>query len=174
MDSQLTLRLGVVSFTHIIPEEMNVLGELLCSSNPSDIRKLQERYVLLSNDEKNKFHHDCPIIELLKKDIEASKDPLIHKYYNMLIEAFGKDLVDLLIVENEEIIQNKILYILHFAMDQLYKSSILRVEFVRDKEFQREMSSIPNIIYSTLMMNFDIIDQYLLADPNFVIIKRRN
>lgn len=173
MNLDLTPKIGVVSFTYIHLEQIPLLEEIL-SSNKHGIRQLHERYVLLSNDEENKFHHDCPMIELLKKDVVAVKKEWIAKYYQDLINKYGKELVDLLIIEDAEIIQNKILYILNFAMDQIYKSTTLRVELSQYSGFQDvTSSSMPDLIYSTIGMNFDIIDQYLLGEENYIIIKRR-
>lgn len=165
--------LEIVSFTYIHLEQLPLLEEIL-SSNKHGIQQLHDRYVLLSYDKQNKFYHDCPMIELLKKDVLSSGQSWVLKYYNNLIKKFGKELVDLLIIEDEEIIKNKILYIINFAMNFVYKSNALRIEMLKYKESPREISSIPNLIYSTIGENFDIIDQYLLGQQNYIIIKKRS
>jgi hypothetical protein len=149
-----------------------MLGEILSSSSKNYIEQIHERYVLLAHDD-NEFHHDCPIIELLKSDIDSSKRPLIYEYYQSLIDKYGKESVDLLIVEDEKFIQSKILNILNLAMDQIYKSDTIRVEFLRYTKSPSKVSSIPSLIYLTIGENFDIIDQQLLKQQNYIVIKKR-
>jgi hypothetical protein len=166
------MEIGVVSFTYISLEQMPLLEEIL-SSNKDGIKQLNERYVLLCNDETNKFHHDCPMIEILKEDIYNFKDFGFIQYYENLKNVYGKELVDLLIIENKEIIQNKLINIINFAMNQIYKSDVIRVELSKFQQSWREKTSIPDLIYSTIGMNFDIIDQYLIEPQSYMIIKRR-
>ena len=165
--------IGVVSFTYIPTELISALEGIL-SSNGDMLKSICDRYVLLSNDEVNPFHHDCTIIELVKKDIHAVRNPIrALDQYNELIEEYGKAAVDLVVLEDEKIIQNKIADVLKFAMDKVYKSDTIRIEFIRYMEPWMHTSSIPDLIYSAAGENFDIKDQYLLGQQNYIVITRR-
>lgn len=166
-------KIGVISFTYIPMELIASLEEIL-SSNGSMLKDICNRYVLVSNDDTNPLHHDCPIIELVKKDIDAVRNPaIILDQYNNLVEEYGQGVVDLVVLEDDKIIQKKITDVLKFAMDKVYKSDIMRIEFIKYLEPLMYTSSIPNLIYSAAGENFDIIDQRVIGQENYVVIKRR-
>lgn len=173
MNSHIKSKIGVVSFNYI---PLNLLGVLegIFSSNTTDkIQQLHDRYVLISNDEKNKLYHDCPMMDFLKKDIDDCGNNRIQEFYKYFIDKYPKEVVDLLIIEDENIIKSKILHMMNFAMNDIYKSNIIKVEFIRYTYQQDFPSSIPKLIYSTAGENFDIKGQYLVGQSNYVIIKRR-
>lgn len=172
MNPTMESKIGVVSFSYIHLDSIRILGEVLSSSSGDLIKHLHDRYILTSQDD-NEFHHDCPMVELLKKDIDSSRQ-LVQDYYQGLINDHGKELVDLLIIEDEKFLQDKILDALNFAMDKIYKSNTIRVEFLKYIRSPSKISSIPNLIYSTIGENFDIIDQCLWGQQNYIIINRRN
>ena len=170
----MSIELGVVSFSYIPAESIMALEEIIISSDIDTLKKICDRYVLLSNDKANKFHHDCPIMEIVKSDIDKTTNPShIRSRYNELINKYGKEVVDLLVVEDSKIIQNKIAEVLNFAMDKIYHSDAIRVEFNRFYNPFMKGTSIPSLIYSVIGENFDIIDQCVIGQPNYVIIKRR-
>lgn len=173
MASRITPSIGVVSFSYV---PLNLLGVLegIFSSTPLDkLQQLHDRYVLVSNDEKNNLHHDCPMMDFLKRDIDDCGSNRIQEFYKYFVEKYSKEVVDLLIVEDEKIIQKKILHMMNFAMNDIYKSDAVKIEFVRYDKRQDYSSSIPELIYSTAGENFDIIEQWLVGQPNYVVIKRR-
>ena len=162
--------IGVVSFTYMGIEAIASLEDIM-SSDPDVITQIFDRYVLLSNDD-NELHHDCPIIELCKSDINFTSMPEERMIYNDLVRKFGKDIVDLFIVEDISKIQNKVLYIINFAMDSIYKTDTIKIEFKRADHKPRK-SSIPSLIYYVLWENFDIKDQCTIGQQNYIVIKRR-
>lgn len=165
-------KIDTISFTYIHLDQMPLLEEIL-SSNKNGIQELHDRYVLMNYDKGDKSQHDCPIVEILYKDIQNSDRPYIHKYYQYLLKTYTKDLVDLLIIHDETVIVKKILNIINFAMDKIYDTETLKVDLLKFRDSPSEISSMPELIYSTLGMNFDIIDQHLVGKQNYIIIKRR-
>jgi hypothetical protein len=165
--------MGVVSFSYLPLELLSVVEDILSSTTDS-IQQIHDRHVLVSNDKGNELYHNCPIMDFLKSDIYNSKNNKIIKCYERFVDKYSKEKVDLLILDDERIIQNKILHILNFAMDSIYKSDTMRVEFYRYKETKDKENSIPNLIYSTIGENFDIKKQYLIGQINYIIIKKRS
>lgn len=165
------IKYPVVSFTYLQLEQFSVLEEIFSSNTEDEIKGLHDRYVLFAH-EKNKLHHDCPMFEYLLDDINESKVPFILDNYHRLVKKYGKDLVDLLVVSDENTIKNKIIKLLDFTFNNVYDADIIRVEFLRYGSPSKDFISIPSIIYEAIEENYDIINKQL-TQQCWVNIRRR-
>ena len=178
----------VISFTYLPMEQIPVIEGIITSSiitevipgtlktcilRRSGIEALHDRYVLFSSAD-NLCQHYCHICEILKKDIEECNDQWIKDYYQILINRYGKELVDLLVIEDYTIIINKITKVLEFTFDQVYKTSVIRVNFPKYMNTPKEVGSIPFILYSTLKLKFCAIHEQLFQKSGSIIIKKRS
>ena len=161
----------VVSFMYLHVEQIPLLEELL-SSNKEGLHALHSRYVLFGH-ESIKDHQDCQMFELLAKDIEGCTHKWVREYYHKLIQKHGKEWVDLLVIHDESIIRNKILKILEFAFDSVYKTNTIRVRFQKYTDSPKEYQSISPLLVATLVDNFDIEDRHVATRNCYLTITKR-
>ena len=126
--------------------------EKLMELSIEELQELHERYVFLSHDE-NTNSSLVAVHELIKGDVDVS-----HLNYPQ-----GK--MDLVIVD-PEVVRDKLVKVLNFAFDKLYKTDEIEIRF------KKSDSAVTSIIYETAWM-FDVIDQHL-EEPCSVLIKRRD
>lgn len=123
----------------------------------------------------------CTPPEILYDDmIRFPESYLIWEEYKTLVNQYGQDVVDRFIMKDESLVKEKILNTLIFAMDTMYKSDNIVIEFTRSVDTQvngmsyLETYGMTNLLYSVIQENFTIIDQNLIDKINYVYIRKRS
>lgn len=153
----------VLSFSNLRLDQFPLL-EGLFSSNRNALEAINERYSLLSDENYPNFH-SCVIYDIRSDDIKHAPG-YIKIFYNRFVDKFGKDTVDL-IVQDDEHIKRKILNIINFAMNDIYKTDKIRIELWRITSGE---STITKLISDVIKENFIVTENGVVGNTNKVFI----
>lgn len=170
----------ILRFSYITAYDIQRLSSVMVVK-PYALRCVINNYTL-TRDQDDPLIQLCPIIEIPFADLQnIQEDHHLLDTYNNLVNTFGQEVVDLCIPKDIDPIRKKILKIIMFAMDKVYNSDKIRIEFNRynlpevSGKIVRAESSIPSMIYEAAQENFDIVDQELSGQLYYIQIeKRRN
>lgn len=169
---------GILEFTYVVLESLGSLEGIL-TADPELVKKLSDAYALYASDKDMKYHI-CPIYQIPKKDLEnRGERDIPTAIYERLIEKYGKELVDLLVVD-EAAIKKNILWSIKFLMNDIYNSDdiIIKFETIEGLNAASIMlgrtSSIPDLIYEVIQENFILVDQKKQMRMMSLYIKERS
>jgi hypothetical protein len=145
-------------------EIITYIDNIINNLSRESIQKIYDKYILISLD-KNKLFHDCPIHEIMKYDLCNLKSINMDKLYKELRLKYSDDIIDKIILKDEEHIMKKILDILKFIFEKIYKE-IDKIIVVINNYQNNSICSIPVIIYRIIISNYsqNIISQDYIDD----------
>lgn len=154
------------------PTRSNIMG--ICNKfkdTPIDVlKKAMLSYSSIANPKNDKIHL-VPIQEILYDDIKYNKTYM--KLYYIYLARYGEEFLDTIIAKDMDGIRNKIIDVINFMFDKVYKTDIIEVSIIEKKK-EIFSSLYPILIYSTIHQNFIIKKQYKDKYYNIIIQKRSN
>jgi phosphoglycerate-specific signal transduction histidine kinase len=166
----------ILSFTYFHIDDMNedqIISYLdkIMNADEKNIQRIYNEYVLFSH-ENNTLFHDCPIHEIMKKDLIVSHTLSLDKLYTKLLEKYDQSLIDKFILVDDINIRQKLLNIITFAFDKIYKDYSKINILINGYNENNFYKSIPDIIYSILITYFHIMSTKVIDDKLEIITSR--
>lgn len=160
-----------LSFSYLSPREIMSTEQMLKLGTHA-LKVISNHYVVTSiigTPDK----HDCPIHEILYDDIVSYGTSAVKEVYQQFVERYGHGPCDLVFPKDENFIIEKIAGTILFVMDKVYNCDKLMITVygnIRSSRFDR--SSIPELIYSSIQENFDIIEFWSSPKKYQIIIRK--
>ena len=133
----------------IVTTNINKLKEVFESTNKEGLIAISDHYWLASH-KTNANISMCTISDIMKSDIRSIDE---NDVYCDLIDTYGEDLTDRFIHLSQEIIEKKVIGLINFVFDKVYKSDEIQVILSHDND-----SDIQEVIINIITNNFNIAD----------------
>ena len=162
----------VLYFTYLVPEQINLVEEIISTSDFNSLKNFVDRYVLFSKVKDVNFHK-CSISEMFLSDVSGAEPHVSYRYF-LMYRTYPKELLDLLFIEDETIIINKIRDIIDFTLKDVCKTDMIYIEIGNHATFYHDTGRMPSVISSALDLYYDIKKRKVFAKDRYqILIEKR-
>jgi hypothetical protein len=138
----------------IVTANIGKIKEIFESTNKEGLVSISDHYWLVDH-ESSPNSHICTISDLMETDIGSLED---NEVYCDLINKYGRDLTDLFVHSNQDIVEKKVVDLIHFAIDKIYNSNEIEVILYFND------SDIQEVIINAMTNNFNV--SYVASSRN--------
>ncbi|MCM1439694.1 MAG: hypothetical protein NC131_10935 [Roseburia sp.] len=137
----------LVRFTTLKPFNLPQL-ELILGFQRDNLEKVAGKYALYGNP--GNMILDCPVPDFYYDEVMEDRTFRQTSTYNRLVETFGQESVDLLVLKDLKVVVQRTRDILDLAMDKVFKCDTMGVVIESENFFPMNYDSVPHAIYATL------------------------
>lgn len=165
-------KLHTIIIDYIPADKLHLLECILNDTTLSELKVAMDNYVLIgTNDDENNdetsYIHMCDIVEILWDDLKSLNDKKTDKCYDELVNKYGKEMMDLLVLFDSSKIKSKLINIINTSFEA-FKTDKLEIQIAN----RAHATHLNNLILSVLAEYYKVIEHHNLRFNYTIIIEK--